>query len=303
MTVHGLLAADICLDKTQNFKIWKAVFPTMQDFASTPLLWDPKLQELLPGPASTMLSKQKIKLEKDWKVVSAAFPAIERKEYVYAWLLVNSRTFYYVTPATEKYSRDDRMVLQPVADLFNHADDGCSVTFDAESYVIKTDRSYASGEEIFINYGHHSNDFLLVEYGFILEANKWDETSLDGVLRPMLAEAGGGREKWVDEAGFLGNYMLDRSTVCWRTQTALRALFMSKAEFRKFLKGAVDEGVGKERVVELLRAVLERYDTSIGEKLKEVEALDVGEECQKRVLRERWEQIRSMAATARTIRI
>lgn len=56
ITVHGLLAAVLTLDASNNdqpsWQKWRAVWPTYQDFQqSHPLLWDPALQKLLPPAA------------------------------------------------------------------------------------------------------------------------------------------------------------------------------------------------------------------------------------------------------------
>ena len=58
-TVHGLLAATLALgtqDDSSRWRQWRAVWPSKHAFQqSHPLLWDPKLQNLLPpaakGPA------------------------------------------------------------------------------------------------------------------------------------------------------------------------------------------------------------------------------------------------------------
>lgn len=109
------------------------------------------------------------------------------------------------------------MALQPVADLFNHTDlqgqpppsrssstestdaaqgnststspddkRGCHVSYDDGGFTITTSRPYETGEELHICYGQHGNDFLLVEYGFLLTSNRWDEVRLDEVILPLL---------------------------------------------------------------------------------------------------------------------
>ncbi|MDA4133584.1 MAG: SET domain-containing protein-lysine N-methyltransferase, partial [Thaumarchaeota archaeon] len=173
MTVHGLLAADLALDKSSKYAEWDAVVPTMEDFETMPILWDARLQELLPSRSRDLLRTQKAKLERDWAIVSAAFPsapALALETYTYAWLLVNTRTFYHVTPRTEKLPRDDHMVLQPVADLFNHAagEGTCAVSFDGDGFTVSATCDLPAGVEVYICYGGHSNDFLLLEYGFVL---------------------------------------------------------------------------------------------------------------------------------------
>ena len=183
MTVHGLFAADLALDETPKYSEWNSLMPTRAElFASVPLAWTLEAQRYLPKTARDLLGKQQVKFRRDWGIVHAAFPSLAESDYMYAWLLVNTRTFYYTTPKTEKLPRNDRIVLQPVADLFNHADEGCSVSFDSENFTITSNRPYATGEELYVCYGRHGNDFLLAEYGFILAENRWDEVSLDDAI-------------------------------------------------------------------------------------------------------------------------
>ncbi|KAJ9155649.1 SET domain-containing protein [Pleurostoma richardsiae] len=298
MSVHGLLAAELALDKTAKHAKWNAVMPTRADLAGMPLVWPAEMQALLPAAAAELLRKQRGKLARDWAAVSAAYPSsLAEDDYRYAWLLVNTRTFYHVTPRTERLRRDDHMVLQPVADLFNHADAGCAVAFDEDSFSIRADRAYAKGEEVHICYGRHSNDFLLAEYGFVLlpsaspdghTPNRWDEARLDEAVLPELTAR---QRQMLEEASFLGGYVLDAETVCHRTQVALRAMCVPLSEWRDFVDGTDDGERHQEKVDRLLVSLLRKYARTIDGKLASIDALDVGEESQRALLRTRWEQI------------
>ena len=104
---------------------------------------------------------------------------------------------------------EDQMALVPIADLINHAETGCVVTFSSTAYIITADRRYRQGEEVRFCYGEqHSNDALMAEYGFIMARNRWDSVALDEVILPRLSaqqrtELGG--------KGWLGR--LDRKSV------------------------------------------------------------------------------------------
>ncbi len=131
------VSADLTLNKSTKFREWDAVTPTREDiWASLPLTWDSKLHALLPKTAKDILKKQTRKFQRDWDMVRKSFPSTSYDEYLYAWLLVNTRTFYYSTGKTEKLPPHECMALQPVADLLNHADEGCSVQFDSASFTI-----------------------------------------------------------------------------------------------------------------------------------------------------------------------
>ena len=77
-----------------------------------------------------LLRRQETKLQKDWEIVSREFPHSAFSDYVHNWLIVNTRSFYYEFPdAKNPPSFNDRMVLCPFVDCFNHQDHGVSHNF------------------------------------------------------------------------------------------------------------------------------------------------------------------------------
>lgn len=343
LSVHGLLAADLALNqpaKVREYAAWNAVVPTWDDIQlSMPLTWPASLTARLPPAAKRLLDKQRTKFERDWSLVAAIFPlkqdttphpvdtTCSRETYLYAWLLVNTRTFYFVTPKTEKLPKEDHMVLQPVADLFNHTDrGGCHVTFaHDESFSFRTTRAYEKGDEVHISYGPHSNDFLLVEYGFVLAANAWDEARLDDVLVPALTRA---QKESLEEAGFLGNYVLDRETVCHRTQVAARLFLtgnnnnshtrygsLSMEDWRRFVSGQDDGEGSQKRVDGIIVALLKDYLAVVAKEVRAIEevrfeeaeeeealnektttAMALMNETRRELLLKRWGQIEDLVA-------
>ena len=235
------------------------------------------------------MSNQFVKLSKDWTSVSAAFPSLPYHDYLYSWLIVNTRTFHYTSRKTKRStSRDDCMALNPFADYFNHIDvGGCSVSFSPRGYTISTSKPVKEGEEICISYGCHSNDFLLAEYGFILQENKWDEVSLDHCIVPRLSNEQRGL---LEDAGFFGQYVLDGQGVCHRTQVALRMLCLSVKQWQRFVDGLGDEGEDQVVVDQLLLEILESYRADAMTKAENVPSLVVGLASQRKTLCMRWNQ-------------
>ncbi|OLN86090.1 Ribosomal lysine N-methyltransferase set11 [Colletotrichum chlorophyti] len=292
--VHALLALDIALDTSPSFKTWSAVFPSPRDLSSCPLTWTgPVLPTLLPPPALALLTSQREKFLSHWSLISPSFPDLDYDSYLHAWLLVNSRTFYHVTPKTKSRPKEDHMALQPVADLLNHAPRGCNVAFDARSFTIKTDRPYTEGEEMHICYGRHSNDFLLVEYGFLMPSpeNDWDEVGLDDAILPRLGPA---HKRRLEDRGFLGKYVLDAETVCYRTQVALRTLVLPTRRWAQFVDGFTDGEAEQAEVDAMLCEILAAYDEEIASKIDLVSRLDEGQEFQREMVLDRWRQIQQL---------
>ncbi|KAK0537795.1 hypothetical protein OC835_001654 [Tilletia horrida] len=150
-------------------------------------------------------------------------------DFYWAWLCVNSRCLYL--PLGLK-TREDNFTMAPVIDLINHTFDKsieCKVEYPAEGMQIRAPKSdpkafnvtkvrtengnteteeqwqrgCSKGDELFITYGAHSNEFLLAEYGFVLPIatapepsalldlpnNPFAEVVVDDLMLELLASA------------------------------------------------------------------------------------------------------------------
>ncbi|CZT40887.1 uncharacterized protein RSE6_00558 [Rhynchosporium secalis] len=306
-TVHNLLATDLALDETIDYAPWRAVLPTQDSFKdSMPLLWPSSLQALLPPQAAKLLANQRTKLKQDWGLTSTAYPTIAYEVYVHSWLLINTRTFYFVTPkqrgvkpSPAPKNRYDCLALNPFADYFNHtvSSAACNVSFSPDGCSITASGPIKKGEEVYISYGNHSNDFLLAEYGFILagDTNRWDEVVLDSHVLDLLSAD---KKAILQEEGFLGNYVLDRETVCHRTQVALRLSFLSVGRWRRFVAGMDDGEKDQVTVDEVLRKLLEKYQADATENIRLASCLEEGTADQRQTLSIRWLQINVLLQVA-----
>lgn len=297
ISVHGLLAVDLSFDISPTRAHWRAVLPTVDDlFETMPYTWEPALQILLPPGAKTLLENQQKKFSKDWTTACKAFPKLDQKRYLYNWLIVNTRTFYWTIPGIKKIPPpDDCMALNPFADYFNHADEGCLVEYGPTGFKISCDRVYEKDEEVYISYGNHSNDFLLAEYGFILSRNKWDEVLLDQIV---LAELSARQQDQLEEVGFLGKYVLDQHTVCHRTQVALRLLCMPLKSWYRFVNGEDDGEDDQADANQVLLKILTKYENQAKEVSEQVMSLKVGLVGQRQIVDRRWKQILAILRAA-----
>ena len=86
-----------------------------------------QLHELWKTRDTALIYQQEKKLKADWDIVSKVFPNRLLSEYTYYWLIVNTRSFYFEVSGKEAaQDHDDRMVLCPFVDYFNHDDHGVS---------------------------------------------------------------------------------------------------------------------------------------------------------------------------------
>ncbi|KAL7822625.1 hypothetical protein V8C26DRAFT_251616 [Trichoderma gracile] len=293
-TIQALLAADLVLDKSADSRPWKAVLPKMADFeVGMPMLWPRELKDLLPLETQCTLQRREKEFQDNWNDFKEAFPDVPREEYMYAWLVVNTRTFYHETPETLQYPWEDRLALIPVADLFNHADDGCKVYDSPEGYHIMAERAYKKGEELFIWYSSLSNDYNLLEYGFVPDENPSDDVCIDDVVLPKLSES---HKAELQERGMLGEYPLasEAEEFC-RTQGVLRLLCCTEEEFYGFLDGEEKGSLVQDRVDAYLWGLLGEFLNGIvAKRVRQVEELRVDQEAQRALLAKRWRQIEGL---------
>jgi hypothetical protein len=241
-------------------------------------MWPEELHEYLPSTAYSILKRQQDKFQHEWEHVTQAFPQLDRTNYMYHWFVINTRTFFFETPEMEKYDWEDKLGLLPAADLFNHSNDGCKVTWsNDEGYTITTNRTYQAGEELFISYGEHSNDFLLVEYGFTIAQNLYDEVGLDEVIMPKLGKS---QQDALAQQGYLGDFKYRANTgPCARTCAAIAQL-----QEEKITNAKNESGPGLE---DLLRELL----TFSREMLRRLDKLHIGAKTHQDLLIQRWTEI------------
>ncbi len=106
-------------------------------------------------------------------------------------------------------------------------------------------RAYTEvGEEVLATYGAHSNDKLLIHYGFICSSTPNgpsvdDSISLDHLLVPQLSST---ISEQLLDAGYLGGYALlpAKNELCFRTQVAVRANLLTCNEWEYFVASGED---------------------------------------------------------------
>ena len=295
-SVNGLLAAEIALDEFVALKPWRRSLLEIESYRkSLPIMWPRTLQKLLPRASRVLVEKQRARFQPDWIAVSASLPNVTYEQYLYCWLVVSTRTFYWTSsdPDVEAPADPyDCLAIVPFADYFNHANRGCQVKFSASGFEIYAHQQIEKGEEIFTSYGNHNNDFLFAEYGFMLAENQHDTVCLDEVLLPLFS---GQVEEDVRAADFLGDFLLDRNGVCYRTQVALRRLCMPRSEWQKLLTEGIEEPDDHLAAVNsLLTESLKRYLRTAQLYKQDVENLDCGQNDQIALLRRRWEQMQCL---------
>lgn len=71
-----------------------------------------------------LLAQQSKRLKDTWASVNSVFPGSSWTHFARNWAIVNSRSFYYVSPGKgEPEDWNDALAMVPYADYFNHVDD------------------------------------------------------------------------------------------------------------------------------------------------------------------------------------
>ncbi|PLN79104.1 ribosomal N-lysine methyltransferase [Aspergillus taichungensis] len=260
---HGILAAFLTHADTnilQDLQPWRNVWPSFREFQDTiPLLWTDRLRasssSVLPPSISgrwntfrktpagadyesiyqNLLPQQEKRFRNSWEYVVSAFPETDPDAFAYYYHIVNSRSFYYVSSIGEEPEDwNDAVGMVPFADYFNHADDApCDVRFDGKKYTFTAKKQHEKGEEIYMSYGAHSNDFLLVEYGFCLDNNESDSIFLDDIVFRELTIP---QKKELASQGLFGNYEVTSEGPTPSVEAAACLKYMRKGPWETYIR-------------------------------------------------------------------
>lgn len=229
------------------------VWPVLDDLKSIPALWKTSrispYKHLLPFLTNT----SKVHCErisnlilKDWEILS---PIIKQwmelsnirytideiyEIYLHIYFIINSRCLYAEVPL-KKDDRTSKFTLVPYVDFINHSEemdrycypktdyahnDGSGLgqfVIRGGSYTYKT-----IGEQILFNYGPHSNDFLLNEYGFTLGKNCWDTIDISTIVQDMIIQKNDIKMmEFLKKNGYWGEYMINHDSFNYTSIVAI----------------------------------------------------------------------------------
>jgi hypothetical protein len=124
-------------------------------------------------------------------------------------------------------SKRDSIALVPLLDFLNHQpNERIHAAFDTalDAFVIQAQHDYPPHAQVFLNYGPHDNQFLLVEYGFTVPNNPYNGVLVDDAFYTLLRD----REACttvLTREGLLGDYHVDMDgEISYRLRMAIRVL-------------------------------------------------------------------------------
>ncbi|AGO13761.1 AaceriAGL108Cp [[Ashbya] aceris (nom. inval.)] len=302
--------------ETQSF--WQPffdIFPTRDDLRAIPAYYSLQSvstsKDLLPllSAASSSHCKRICQLAQgDWARIcgileqwNALFgdkntiPLEEQFEhFLHIYFIINSRCLY--TPVPLKDNRDDNFTMVPYVDFLNH-----TTTVSEHCYPkVESVRKLYGGvgrfsircgshayrvpmEEIFLNYGAHSNDFLLNEYGFTVDENEWDYIDVTEIVESMIQKPE--HVNFLREHDYYGDYTIAFDSVSFRVLVALALVATNDYErVTKYMMGYITDEYFGSKYSDLLVEVLQHAQQSCDAALESAKKMTTDQYCTESII-------------------
>ncbi|NXW43130.1 SETD4 protein, partial [Nyctiprogne leucopyga] len=242
--------------------LWKPYLDVLPKTYTCPVCLEHDVVSLLPEPLQKKAQEQRTTVHELYMSSRAFFSSLQPlfaentgtvfnySALEWAWCTVNTRTIYMKHSQRECFSREpDVYALAPYLDLLNHSPNvqvKAAFNEQTRSYEIWTNSQCKKYEEVFICYGPHDNQRLLLEYGFVAVDNPHSSVyvSSDILLRyfPPLDKQRNAKLSILKDHDFLENLTFGWDGPSWRLLTALKLLSLGADEFtcwRRTLLGDV----------------------------------------------------------------
>ncbi|SMN20879.1 similar to Saccharomyces cerevisiae YDR198C RKM2 Ribosomal protein lysine methyltransferase, responsible for trimethylation of the lysine residue at position 3 of Rpl12Ap and Rpl12Bp [Maudiozyma saulgeensis] len=288
-----ILAEWIFLPKWSSNTIdsyWKPFFnvwPKIDDLKSIPAIWENSnisqyklLLPFLTSDSENHCQRLNNLISHDWAVIQ---PILEEwlllfdiqyniedvyEDYLHVYFIINSRCLYSEIPL-KKEDIASKFTLVPYVDFINHSAEMDRFCFpkieythanisDVGQFVIRGGPyTYKiPNEQILFNYGPHSNDFLLNEYGFTLPTNSWNYLDITYIINDIIGNDND-VTKYLKTNDYWGEYTINQDGFNYRATVAL-SLFVTKDYQRvdKLILGYMSEDYFANKIVNITTEIL-----------------------------------------------
>ncbi|XP_032981877.1 SET domain-containing protein 4 isoform X2 [Rhinolophus ferrumequinum] len=241
---------------------WKPYLEILPKAYTCPVCLEPEVVNLLPKPLKAKAREQRIRVQEFFTSSRDFFSSLQPlfseavenifsySALLWAWCTVNTRAVYMKLGRRQCFSAEpDICALAPYLDLLNHSPDvQVKAAFNEETrcYEIRTASSCRPHEEVFICYGPHDNQRLLLEYGFVSTRNPHAcvYVSKDILVKylPSTDKQMNKKISILKDHGFIENLTFGWDGPSWRLLTALKLLCLEASEFtcwKKVLLGEI----------------------------------------------------------------
>lgn len=248
------LCAFLIVEKYAHKKsLWKPYLDLLPDVYTCPVCLEEDIVNLFPEPLRRKAHEQRCLIQ-DLYLSSKHFffslqPLFPKKvesvfnyeAFRWAWCTINTRTVYMKHSQKACFSNEpDTYALAPYLDLLNHNPNvQVKAAFNEKTrcYEIKTISCCSKYREVFICYGPHDNQRLLLEYGFVAINNPHSSVYVgkDTLLKYFIPKD---KRKLsiLQEHKLLDNLTFSWDGPSWRLLTTLKLLCLEAEEFTSWKK-------------------------------------------------------------------
>ncbi|KAM6420060.1 SET domain-containing protein 4 isoform 1-T1 [Pluvialis apricaria] len=242
--------------------LWKPYLDVLPKTYTCPVCLEHDVVSLLPEPLRKKAEEQRATVHELYMSSKAFFSSLQPlfaentgtifnySALKWAWSTINTRTIYMKHSQRECFSLEpDVYALAPYLDLLNHSPNvqvKAAFNEQTRSYEIRTNSRCKKYKEVFICYGPHDNQRLLLEYGFVAMNNPHScvYVTSDTLLKcfPPLDKQRNAKISILKDHDFLENLTFGWDGPSWRLLTALKLLSLGADEFtcwRRTLLGDV----------------------------------------------------------------
>lgn len=274
LTSLQLLGWYLAIEKTRSNSYWKPfidVLPTLEELETVPMSWDATYVDLLPPTTKDRVEKQQIQFDKDFEAVS--FAKLSRDQYLWGWLVCNTRCIYIELPQFLRKTPKDNLTLVPYVDFLNHtSDEMCTIKVNGRQFTVNTAKSsYKPGDQVFFQYGPHDDRTLLCEYGFMLPSgqNTWNSVDISRLVMKLLSPT---KRQFLQSKDYLDDYTITRDDISFRTEVAL-AVVQEKGitpRLIQFVDGYTDGTFYRKSTDKLVAKIKQKLTGHYEKKLEEL---------------------------------
>ncbi|XP_048659590.1 SET domain-containing protein 4 isoform X1 [Marmota marmota marmota] len=242
--------------------LWKPYLQILPKTYTCPVCLEPEVVNLLPKALKAKTEEQRAHVQKLFTSSRDFFSSLQPlfvepidsifsySALLWAWCTVNTRAVYLRPRKQECLSAEpDTCALAPYLDLLNHSPHvQVNAAFNEKTrcYEIRTASGCRKHEEVFICYGPHDNQRLLLEYGFVSPCNPHAcvYVSRDTLVKylPSTDKQMNKKISILKDHGFIENLTFGWDGPSWRLLTALKLLCLEAEKFTGLLQPGVSSG-------------------------------------------------------------
>ncbi|XP_044298138.1 SET domain-containing protein 4 [Varanus komodoensis] len=256
------LCTFLVAEKYANKKsLWKPYLDLLPETYTCPICLEQETVNLFPEPLRRKVHEQRELVQELFVSSQPFFTSLQplfRRDVVclfsytnfqWAWCTINTRTVYMKHSQRDCFSREpDVYALAPYLDLLNHSPSAqVKAAFNEKTkcYEIKTLSHCQKYNEVFICYGAHDNQHLLLEYGFVASCNPHSTVHVgtNTLLKYLFPEDKQRQMKLsiLQEHRLLDDLTFGWDGPSWRLLTALKLLCLEADQFTSWKKVLLGE--------------------------------------------------------------